>query len=130
MAETETRAAQDIGQDEAYVCNLKNVVDTHFNIGKMGLEQLQRDLTAMSQTTITNLQNTVATNQRFFDGMMEITLKNARASSVAQEHNANQMINVDEQALAVKDVYADPMIDAIAARVVELIQKQVIPAPV
>jgi len=110
MAETEARDAQDIGSDEAYTCNLKNILDTHFNITAKSLEQQAVELAAINTQSRTEL---AAINQITISHLKDMAMLTHQGAAVAQD----RVWNVDEQAHIVGQILNSPFGEAIKAAV-------------
>jgi hypothetical protein len=114
MAEQGDRTNQDIGSDEAYTCNLKNVVDTHFNIGAMALQETQKTISAAHKQSATEL---AAINQITIGHLKDVSAYTLKVAEV----NLDRQINVDEQGYQATDILGGPAMEAIQAMIVKAV---------
>jgi len=108
MAETESRRAQDIGQDEAYVVNLKQAVENAQDAA--GRNRVMFDALGC------NLVATVA-------AINSQIVRQVEQGSTTSGKNAENTIGVNETDYAARDIINSPWAEAIKTLLVEIVAK-------
>ena len=121
MAETGDRAAQDIGGDEAYTTTLQSVTSANVHITTASLNQAAIERAAINASTLNQMNAINAETTTHMKTMNQIIAEGARQALLLQGSIGDKVLNVDEQALAVKDLYADPAIEAIGAQIADAV---------
>ncbi len=111
MADSEARTHQDIGQDEAWITNLKNQVDTHFNIGAQALQNTQERIGTCATQAQTEVAAINASTIQHIKDVNALTL-NATQLAIDRQWNVNETDNV------AKAILGGPSLAAIQAMVV------------
>jgi len=117
MAETETRRAQDIGQDEAWAVNLKRTYDEYQEVS---LESIKRNR-AIVDKIVSDAQQYDNQRQVIANQSLQNAVETANmVSKQAVRHSdiaIDRQWNVDEQGYTVAQILGQPYTDAIKAAV-------------
>ena len=121
MAETEERKAQDIGQDEAWVANIKKIFEGEMNEtarNRLIFELMAGNVMSNIVTTVSSINSAIANTVNSVSKYGDMALKQAVQT---EQVGMDRIWNVDEQGYTVEKILRAPfwqdLVQAIAVAV-------------